>query len=520
MIDHWWATRPKRDLSSISDALAVFSSVAVDNTWSRSRELHIKFEEELEKAGVKRKGERRDASGSGGRTYHAWLVSLGLVFKQNSSEKVFLTLAGEAIMEGQSPVKILKEQILKYQFPSPFSLSSTSKNRVTERFKIHPVYFLLKLLSDERLDYYITEEEIAKIVILRAENESDKCYNYVVDHILAFRNYNDDYLRDNQEFIDNYCSVNTTNKYQKIMDVANTFANWLNYTQLISRDEGKIEILPEKIEEVVSILKRGTRFIDRPSDHEYFQRKYGLDPLHQKDTRNLTDTRSVTPLIINTQKIKQTFISLSLKKPIFSITSDLIDEIHDLTDIDIKLIENVLLKNYKGGALSSFMSNYFEMAFSGRDQATEFEIATTEIFKNVFNFEAKHLGQTGSLSAPDILIWTDEWGYQSIIDTKAYSKYSLNKDHKNTMIINYISELKNYSNLDKNFGFYLYLAGGFSNTFDKNIKEVSKESNVHGAGISVSNMISMIEKHQEKNYTHDDIRKIFSVDRQVLLSDL
>ena len=43
------------------------------------------YEEALEAAGLKRVGLRRDQSGSGGRTYGAWLVSLGLIFKQDFS---------------------------------------------------------------------------------------------------------------------------------------------------------------------------------------------------------------------------------------------------------------------------------------------------------------------------------------------------------------------------------------------------------------------------------------------------
>jgi len=33
-----------------------------------------------------------------------------------------LTLAGEAILNGDSPVEVLKNQVLKYQFPSAFSV--------------------------------------------------------------------------------------------------------------------------------------------------------------------------------------------------------------------------------------------------------------------------------------------------------------------------------------------------------------------------------------------------------------
>ena len=78
--------------------------------------LFRSLEDALEQAGLKRKGERRDQTGGGARTYKAWVASLGLIFTQESTNQLTLTLAGEAIMNGESPVAILKNQVLKYQF--------------------------------------------------------------------------------------------------------------------------------------------------------------------------------------------------------------------------------------------------------------------------------------------------------------------------------------------------------------------------------------------------------------------
>lgn len=46
------------------------------------------------------------------------------------------------------------------------------------------------------------------------------------------------------------------------------------------------------------------------------------------------------------------------------------------------------------------------------------------------------------------------------------------------------------------------------------------ESGIHGSGITVSNLISLIEDHQEHPYTHRELREIFGLDRQILLSDI
>ena len=109
MINYWWVTRPKRKLNTIPDVLSTFSEISLNEEWEGQRDSHITLEEALETAGIKRIGERRDQTGGGGRTYKAWVMSLGLIFTQESTGKIKLTLAGEAIMNGDSPVKVLKK---------------------------------------------------------------------------------------------------------------------------------------------------------------------------------------------------------------------------------------------------------------------------------------------------------------------------------------------------------------------------------------------------------------------------
>ena len=516
-LNYWWVTRPKRKLNSIPEVLASFSKVALAAQWSGSRDVHIKFEDELEKDGLKRVGQRRDGSGSGGRTYQAWLSSLGLIFIQNGTGIPFLTLAGEAIMGGKSPVEVLKEQVLKYQFPSPHSI----KTNVSTKFRIHPFIFLLKLLSDSRI-VFLTEEEIAKVVMCEATDESDKCYEDVVSRIIAFRNYGHSSL--DADFIDNHApstgKVNLDHPYSHLTDTANTMANWLEYTQLIIRDEGKIFISSSSSDEVKRILNRKIDFIARPADHEFFQRKFGIDPWHSKDTRNLLNTITVSSKMIDTQRIRQAFIAYSIHKPIASITSDVIDTIANKTGVDKRLVEDTLYKEYKQGAIGGFLAEYYAMAFKGRDEAVEFEKATTNLFNDVLGYNAIHLGQTGSKSAPDVLLISDNEGYQAIIDNKAYSKYSISGDHHNRMVHNYIGNISSYSNSKYPIGFFTYIAGGFIDTINKQIQSEVDQCHVSGSGITVANMIKLIEKHQTSPYTHKNLRALFGLNRQIMLSDL
>ena len=188
MINFWWVTRPKRKLNSIPEVLATFAEISLNQEWQGQRDTHLALEEALEDSNIKRTGERRDQTGGGARTYRAWVASLGLIFTQESTNQLKLTLAGEAIMNGESPVAILKNQVLKYQFPSSFSVSRGVD--VSRRFKIRPFRFLLRLLMDKEVEH-LTEEEIAKVIITNAENETEACYRSVVSKLIAFRNYGD-----------------------------------------------------------------------------------------------------------------------------------------------------------------------------------------------------------------------------------------------------------------------------------------------------------------------------------------
>lgn len=516
MINYWWVTRPKRKLNSIPDILTIFADISLGQQWEGQRSTHLSLEEELEANGIKRVGERRDASGSGARTYRAWVQSLGLLFVSQETKQMYLTLAGEAILNGDPPVQILKEQVLKYQFPSPFSISRGVD--VNRRFKIRPFRFLLRLLTDDRI-MYLSGEEIAKVVIVQAENESDACYEDVVQKIINFRSFGDNSLED--DFIEKYCPHRSDTNlidfaYRNLLDVANTMINWLDYTQLIFRDEGKIAILPEAKDEVDRILNDNSKMLTNWEQAENFQRKYGCDPKHSKDTRNLLNTKTITASVIAENKIKNAFIKHSLTKPISEITSEVIDVIAEESGFAVGTVSDVLNKLYPHGAIQSFMAEYFEMAFRGRDDATEFEKATNTIFHDVFHFESHHVGPIGL--TPDVLILSDKAGYQALIDNKAYSKYSITNDHHNRMVHNYIGNISNYSESNLPIGFFTYIAGGFTPRIDSQIKGIYDETGVSGSVITVSTFIKMIERQQKEPYSHQSIRDIFSQNKQVDIS--
>lgn len=517
MLNYWWVTRPKRKLDSIPEVLAAFADLSLNQEWEGQRNSHLAYEEALEKAGLKRVGDRRDQTGGGARTYKAWLMSLGLIFTQENTGRIKLTLAGEAIMNGDSPVSVLTNQILKYQFPSAFSMSRGVQ--VASRFRIRPFRFLLKLLDDSRIRN-LSEEEIAKIVVTEAENETDKCYEYIVRRIIQFRNHGDECLED--DFLLKYQSskggINLNHPYSHLTDLANTLVNWLEYTQLVKREDGKVFILDERRTRVKEIIAEQLPFIDRPNEQEYYQRKYGIDPKHRKDNRDLNNFVTITPKIIAKQKVMQAYISESLNRPITGITTELVDYIVQVTGIDGRTVEEILIETYPHGSVGAFMTKYFEMAFKGRDEATDFEKATTELFKDVFGFQTKHVGPQGL--TPDVLLVSRVNGYQAIIDNKAYSKYTINNDHHNRMVYNYLSNVSRYSDSSYPMAFFTYIAGGFGANIDKQLQQIYSETSVPGSAVSVTNIIKMVEMQENQPYSHERIKNLFSLNRQVMLSDL
>ncbi len=516
MINYWWVSRPKRKLDTIPQVLGAFSVAAMTgrkDTWSGSQQIHIAFEDELEREGLKRVGERRDHTGSGGRTYAAWLYSLGLIFYQETTGYPFTTLAGDALIKGEPPVEILTAQVLKYQFPSSFG----ERVHVNPKFKVHPFVFLLRLMMDNRIGS-LSEEEMAKCAIPYGFTDSKACFEDVVQRILAFRSDGDKSLP--SDFIDTHQpsrgSVNLAHPYSHLLDIANTMVNWMEYTQLAARnDSGLLSILPGKDRDIKKIISAEWPFITLDSAENY-QRRYGLDPDHRKDTRNLLETKSISSLQIDSQRVKSIFLAYAASKPVPEITKEACDYVAERAGVSYQTASDVLMKTYPHGAVGGFMANYYEMAFQGREHAVDFELATTNVFQDVFGYKAQHLGQTGSLSAPDVLLLSDEEdSYQAVIDCKAYSEYSISGDHHNRMVHNYVEGIDRYSPYKCRIGFFLYVSGGFGASIDKQLKEEADDCGHHGSGITVMNLIKMVQRHEKDPYSHADLERIFSVDRQV-----
>lgn len=199
----------------------------------------------------------------------------------------------------------------------------------------------------------------------------------------------------------------------------------------------------------------------------------------------------------------------------------LIERIAEQSGIKSAVVAEVLQKNFPHGSIGAFMANYFEMAFSGREQCRDFEKATANIFREIFKFNSTWLGSAASgREVPDILLVSDSAGFQAVIDTKAYSRYDLPTTHRDRMIYHYLPNIKNYSSTTFPLGFFSYIAGGFSNSIANPVNDIVRNSQVNGSAMPVTVFIKMAEKNSTTPYNHVEIKTIFSVNRQVNITDL
>lgn len=506
MINNWHVPRNKRKLYPVVDILSLFTLQNLGDVWEHDVRRQLSFETELERYGIKREGQRRDRRAGGARTYESWLYNLGLTFVDTKEKVVRTTIAGEALLSGQPPVPIITEQLMKMQYPSAYSIRR--RVNINYRFQIRPFRFLLKLLADERIQT-LGKDEIGRFVITNGENESDLCFEAVVDSILNYRLLGDSVLPDNFEVL--YTSSTTGIRSRKatisyLEDIANTFINYLEYTQLISRgDKGEVFISDEGIARVKGILNDGTTIKSLDPNHPYgienFQRNFGLPPGRNKDSRNFGG-QTITDAMYREKRIRSDLLHIASIRPIRSMTAILIREIAGNTGYTTKQVEEAL-ESFNPDTFSAFEASYLNMAVSGTELATEFEIATKGVFQQL-GFESHHVGNNAL--HPDVFV-ISPIDYSGIIDTKAYRAYTISNDHKNRMVKNYIPT---YQEKDNSLSFFMYVAHGFGKNINQQIQKVATESNVNGSVITAKNLIRLLQRHLTKPINHTLLKRMFT----------
>lgn len=504
MYDHWFVSRQKRRLTQVLPALVAYSDVCLGKKWNP--ELQLVLEDELAKRDITAHGNlraRKAGQGGGGiRTLFKQMKDLGLVFLEDENKHCQLTLVGESLVKGDvSFVDAMRMQLQKYQYPSAACWSGTGS--VSHDFKVHPFQFMFRLLRDARLEDYLTMDEMRYIVIHYANSDSDECFEDVVARILRYR-----------ETRQLEYEINDSKK--TYWNIANTFFNYISLTQYVDRIPMALLVRYGKAGEIDAFVQEKPRFIPRPELTENYLRAYGRGNA-AKDLRDFKDSK-YSQKEINNSRIRKEYVLLALRTPITGITPDVVQHISMSTGIDEKTVEGFLIHNYPHGNIDDFFASYKELAHMGTEGAADFEIATCEMFKKIFGMNAKRVGQIGN--TPDVYVESAEAGYCGIIDNKAYKDgYSISGDHKRRMEDEYIPTVQKYGGSSYPLAFFSYISGSFGKSIDHQIEMIHQDTGVHGSAMPVDILIDIAQNYAEQGYSHETLKEIFSVDREVRLSD-
>lgn len=508
LYQHWFVSRQKRKLTSILPALAAFSDVCVGHVWSGNDELQLKFEDELGRRDITAHGSlraRKSKSGGGGaRTLFKQMKDLGLIFTEDENKKCRLTLTGEDLIKGNITfVSAMRTQLQKYQYPSAASWKGSGG--IDHSFRVHPFQFLFRLLREPKLEGYLTQKEAAGIVIHYADSDSNACFERIVEMILRYR------AGDLSEFI-----PDTSKKTYG--DIANTMFNYLSLCQYTDRGTNVIMVRHGMEQAVDDFIQDNPKFIANPDLPENYIRAYGRGS-YAKDLRRFDRENIPSQKELNEARIREEYVLLALRTPIKEVTPDVIAHITEKTGIDAGVVEKFLRKNYPDGNTDDFFASYRELAHMGRDGAEDFELATVELFRKIFGMKAEHVGQIGN--TPDVFVESDEAGYAGIIDNKAYHRdYCISGNHLRVMEDEYIPNYKKYGHTDNPLAFYSYIAGSFGTNMNIWLARITKDTGVNGSAMPVDLLIDFAQDYQNGGYTHEDIRRVFSLNREVKLSDI
>lgn len=123
------------------------------------------------------------------RTLSAEWVAFGVLYR-DEKRRIYISLAGQDILklnpnrvkDAEEIDKIITHLLCRIQFKSQYFYSN--KVRLDRKIVLKPICFLIKLLKDKRLSFYLTKEEMY-IPYLKAKTLDD--YEEIIKLILKFR---------------------------------------------------------------------------------------------------------------------------------------------------------------------------------------------------------------------------------------------------------------------------------------------------------------------------------------------
>lgn len=411
------------DTALILRAMVIASELG--STWTGDQNQQNEFSKLLDQYGLKSGGDQRDKNPGGSRTYEAQMRSLGFLYKNNDG-RLKLTQSGQDLVDLIEPSRTFEFQVLKYQYPSEYSLSRNVN--IDPRIKIRPFLFLLKLASDEELNGLSDVDMIVPVV----HGKDNHSYKRCKDLILKLRSSGFESVIPDDASIRTIKTIN--NSYQSrisdLRDIANTFKNVLQGSGLVDlRDVGgELRVFPRhdiksRINEIDAMPY--VDFINLTKEQASL--RYGARLGALKDTRRTFMPTKYPELITKSELIYQKFLD-EVELPVTQI------DVHEFVlrmsrkfNLNQKVILEALnpilsnIKHYSGARL-------VELSKGGPKSAEAFEKNVTKIFEVDFGFEATWTGRkvrdkTGGYM--DVFVVEIERNLCGIIDTKSTTRYDL-----------------------------------------------------------------------------------------------
>ena len=389
-----------------------------------------KFSDLLNKFGLKDGGALRDLRSGGTRTYLSQLASLGLIHKpaRNLSAYSF-TQAGEALLDLQDPTEVLQYQILKYQYPSAYSLAPSPG--IDPTLRVRPFLLLLELANDPDINGLSDYDIIVPVVYGRKDSDFQGCK----EKILQARNFGIEKIVSlSSEEIKTARTKNHSN-YNFLKDIANTFSNVLRGLDLVDMrviDDSRRIVPRDGVMAMVSIAKN-IPYVDFLSyarhrkDSLQATLEFGLLSGKKKDTRRALLPVQTKNLQTPESVIREEF-SVLLKPPVSP---------QDLEHFVIKMSKKFAIPkaktiSYIKPMLPSFATDYrnrlIELSEGGKKTALQFEREIERIFRDDFSFVSKWAGskkRQGKVGGyADVYVLTTASGRCGIIDAKSMDCYN------------------------------------------------------------------------------------------------
>lgn len=503
----WFVTRPQRDPQFFPQALDALKE-ATDNftvKWNSNREVQKKYEQVLADRDLKRKNISN--SGSGGRTWAAMLRTYSFVYLTDDG-KLVPTKAGIALLKGNKIYENTVKQLLTLQIPNAYFISSGFRPKYADGFSIRPIRFLIKLVCQGSLDYYITKEEITYFAMT---TKKDSDLEKVVSEIKAYRISSNEEKETIKQDIATLDYRDRSDKgardFEKANgDVAHTFMLQAGYTELVTYSNGRLSIdsnsedfeyTKKKLEDFDKRYLFNSRYeISEPR----FGESSGLDVDSYK-SRTITNAKVVS----NQQKTDKQINDVLSKFP------NLLDQGYEeilkvllldfppkrakeiairITDISNKLV------NIDEGFISSYLNQQNDLVFENQSA----EILRAMGFETVIHPKPVIEDERTNI---DILIHLDDENI-AILDAKNYKKkFALSANLANHMATEYIPEYEGYGGKHVKYFGYITASkiGGVSNLkkiIDK-AKTYNDDLQVSGLLISAKALLGLLDYCIEKN---------------------